>query len=234
MATPGSYQAPDPRRHFNPRVRQFWDNGNLPRDMSMFAEDVQLWANSLPGDDYNTISDVNLVPPQDLYRGKTIIDTTTMKQLVYYGKTTGWLPPWDQPWGQVAAVNSTSTQGVIALADITSLSVAVTVPCANRKYKASMFVAASTTVATDLNDFIITDGANVAQVGGYLRVAPNTTAVIGFSIGTGNFSPPSGALTIKGRAQRATGTGTISMAGTTFAHTLILEDIGPNGTPPTA
>ena len=45
-----------------------------------------------------TVADI---PAAGLYRGLIAWETTSGRQLVYYGATTGWRPPWDMPWGRL-------------------------------------------------------------------------------------------------------------------------------------
>lgn len=41
--------------------------------------------------------------------GEMIYETDTGKNLVYYGATTGWQPPWGQPWGVVGHFSTSTT-----------------------------------------------------------------------------------------------------------------------------
>lgn len=51
-------------------------------------------------------------PPSPLSTGLTWYQTDTGKLLIYYGATTGWQPPWQDPWGiVVATAGGTSGKG---------------------------------------------------------------------------------------------------------------------------
>lgn len=58
-------------------------------------------------------------PTSNLYRGMTIWESDTGKTYVYYGATSTWLPPWEQPWGFVTDTSQLSngaTSGTTSLA----------------------------------------------------------------------------------------------------------------------
>lgn len=167
-------------------------------------------------------------------RGMRIFETDTGSTLTYYGTTTLWQQPWNQPWGRINTATISTVQGPITtIVDLTGLTITIASP-GNRYYRASWFVAMSGTTLGNLFDILLADSSNVTLVGGFLRSPVNViTSVCGYSLSTGQLSVgAAGNYTMKLRAQIASGAGSVSTGGTTFAGTIFVEDIGPNGSAP--
>lgn len=130
------------------------------------------------------------------------------------------------PGGWLGYAEVTANQGSITtVADLTSLSVAVTVGTSRRLRITGHGVMAST-VAGDVILGIIQEGAS--QLGRWAELQPQ--AANGFDIQEGSviLTPTSGAHTYKLTLQRAIGTGSVTLlaAGGNAAF-ILCEDIGP-------
>lgn len=66
----------------------------------------------------------SLTRPSIPYVGQSIFESDTGKVLFYYGTTLGWLPPWNEDWGEIAYVESTTTYAMTSSAtDIPGMSI---------------------------------------------------------------------------------------------------------------
>lgn len=173
-------------------------------------------------------------PPE----GMVIYETDTDKMLTYTTSTTGWVPPWNQPWGIVATTSggtsgyaysrSTSTQSMTTATDVTNATATFTV-VANRLYKitgmAAMTHSAGSTIGslTIVIDSVTSAGVNIpVNVAG----ANNDRHAVITTITTLS----AGSHTIK--MQAATPSGTLTLQGATGQPTVFMvEDIGPSGAP---
>lgn len=123
----------------------------------------------------------------------------------------------------------TSTQGSITtVVDLTGLSVTFTA-VAGRLYRLSAFALFTSATGGDVARLAITNAANtnlmLAQCVVSTAFATGANTVSGWTLQT--FS--AGSTTVKCRAMRATGTGTVSTAaGSTAPAVLLVEDVGPS------
>ena len=176
-------------------------------------------------------------PPE----GMTIYETDTDRLLVYTSSATGWVPPWSQSWGVVAATSGgTSGYGYVRLTtsaqsgigtsatDVTNATVTFAA-VANRLYKvtaqADMIHA---TASENAQIQVLLDGTAIATsvvaittVGGY----NDRFGIIGTT-----FTTTSGSHTIKLSASTKSGTMTVNHA-TATPTILLVEDAGPVGAP---
>ena len=167
--------------------------------------------------------------------GMPIWDKNLDKLLVYTTSTTGWVPPWNLPWGHVASTSVTSTQslsaGSTAFADLSSLSVTFT-PVQNRRYMVRFMGPFYSSVANDTIVVAVRDAANnvLAQGGG---MSFTDTAPIGIAVDYLYTTSSTASTTLKMAARLATGgTGTVTMAGAAGrAATIVVTDIGPSSAP---
>jgi hypothetical protein len=176
-------------------------------------------------------------PPE----GMVIYETDTDKLLTYTTATTGWVPPWNQPWGVVVASSGgTSGYGYVKLTssaqtgigstatDITNATVTFTA-VANRLYRVS--------AQADLIGNTLSVGQLQVLVDGTAS-ASALQPVTGSSGAWQDRSPSiiyattltAGARTIKLAASVQSGSLTVSHA-TATPTTLIVEDAGPVGAP---
>jgi hypothetical protein len=70
-------------------------------------------------------------------KGQTVYDTDLGSLLIYYGATTGWRPPWNQPWGIIDHKTDTTVRSITSTtpAEITSVLRSTGTYIANRYLK---------------------------------------------------------------------------------------------------
>lgn len=165
--------------------------------------------------------------------GEMIYETDTGKNLVYYGATTGWQPPWGQPWGAVLQETSNTTETLTSAEAIIKTTGSFTA-VANRNYH----IMASGTFYGTVGDVPYNLRLRVDTVSGTQLVLHRSTTV-----GATAQSPfclsvvttlTAGTRTIKWTVERASGSGTGgSLNG--FPVYWMVSDVGPaTSTAPTA
>jgi hypothetical protein len=167
--------------------------------------------------------------PSAPYVGQTIYESNTGAFLVYYGSTTGWKPPWNQPWGSISYA---STPSNVSVKNGNILTSAISV-LNNRRYR----------IHGHCNSFVSTSVADVAGltivVGGNHIQQTNVTATIanygGFGVevvGYYTATATNAALScnLYNVAVVPTGTHTFQAAAT-YPIFIAVEDIGPSGAP---
>lgn len=176
-------------------------------------------------------------PPE----GMTIYETDTDRMLVYTSATTGWVPPWNKPWGVVTATSGgTSGYGYVKLTgsaqtgigssatDVTNATVTFTA-VANRLYRitAQADLIGSTLSVGQLQ--VVIDGTASASAlqpvtgssGAWQDRSPSITYATTLTAGS---------RTVKLAASVQSGSLTVNHA-TATPTTLIVEDAGPAGAP---
>lgn len=157
-------------------------------------------------------------------------DTFSLKQ--YTTGTTGFVPPWNMPWGQVARSSTTSASSAGVGPFDTNLSVTFTA-VANRLYRYEVLIHVASTVATDGIRLSLTDGSNVAKgspvgVDNYIILANSAQ----FSRPQFFESPAAGSITRKIRVVRIGGSGNAqSFADVNRTAFLNVYDDGPSANP---
>lgn len=168
-------------------------------------------------------------------RGMMCFMLDTGKLLWYYGATTGWQPPWGDPWGQMDISSGTAAAGTSSGTTETSIlaSDSFTVPAANRNYEVLASCSPFPTVTTDL----FTMRLRLDSTAGAELVAHRMTWT---TVGQGNCTltgaleaPTAAAHTIQVTGQRILGTGTVTHLGG-IKWSIIVNDIGPATTAPPA
>lgn len=167
--------------------------------------------------------------PPAPYVGQVIYETDTGNLLYYYGVTTGWRPPWGQPWGYTGYVTVNANQTGIAatIVDLTSLTITISPP-ANRRYAINFQGRFTQNTSSGFVEVYITDGANTILNKVALTLAAAATDTVSFFE---RRTTVSGSQTWKARASTTAGTLTLTAAATQEAM-LWIEDIGPNGNAP--
>lgn len=120
----------------------------------------------------------------------------------------------------------TANQGSITTAaDLTSLSVAVTVPYAGHRVRITAECLMQSTAADDTMQLTIMEGATqLQQINVVARPANLTATMVGHAI----IVPTAASHTYKLQGSRAAGSGTVTMvAGATFPAFILVEDLGP-------
>lgn len=113
--------------------------------------------------------------PSSPYKGQTIYETDTGRLLVYYGATTGWQPPWSQPWGSISYASTLSNVSV-KNGNIVTNTISV---LNNRRYRIHGHCQAFYSSAlNDVAGFAIVVGGNAIQ-------STNVTATVASYAGFG-------------------------------------------------
>jgi hypothetical protein len=164
-------------------------------------------------------------PPE----GMVIYETDTDKLLTYTTSTTGWVPPWNMPWGRISSATSTAATTAIgaSAADVNNLSVTFTA-VANRYYKTTIHLPIYQQATSDgFVSLSLTDGSNAEQV---------QTQQVVRSGGSQSFTLThvgtiaSGSATRKARISVTAGSGTVAYAAN-YPALILVEDIGPSAAP---
>jgi hypothetical protein len=197
------------------------------------------------------LTGVSSSPPSSPSRGDIWVDPDTMEEYVYYGATSGWLRPWNRPWGLIAQAQKTSNQAGlnnVGATDITGLSISPTL-VEGRLYRVSQNACLYNNAAvSNIVSAVIYDGNNNnlggqvvaympasgafgdAHVGSnFIIVACSSGAVTGHNLVR---APGSGLpQTFKVRGSTATGNGTFLAASPNYGF-ISIEDIGAHGSAP--
>lgn len=160
--------------------------------------------------------------------GRTVYTTDDHKLQVFAGATPTLRPPWNLPWGiQGIATTSSGQAGVTSSgADLTGLSVTFTA-VANRRYRITGYVCLLKNTSAGLMRFLITDGSNT-QLRLALLYAPTSGTYYNIHTSVVH-TPAAGSFTYKLRA--SSDTNTMDVAHGTDPGFILVEDIGPNGSP---
>jgi hypothetical protein len=171
--------------------------------------------------------------------GQAIYEKDTGSFLVYYGATTGWKPPWTQPWG-VQGVSTLSADLSIAstsVTDLTGLSISTNL-VSNRYYRAtlSMYITGNASISNRFTSLILTNGANSTQ---FASFAPQYVAVLDNMAycSTATFTSSTINSVVLKIRYALNGTASITVKGGTgnsSVSELVVEDLGPSSTVPSA
>lgn len=163
------------------------------------------------------------------YEGRAVYDTDTDALMVYASATTGWQPPWNLPWGAVAApaTVTTSQTGIgNTVTDLTGLTITATA-VANRRWKITGNVRVTQNTAGGVPELYITDGSNVTKNRRGITLGAGETGHIKCEA---DVVTAAGSQTFKLRLTVGSGTVDLTAAADLLA-TLRIEDIGPAGAP---
>lgn len=175
-----------------------------------------------------TIVCTSTTRPASPFKGLPIYETDTDRHLIYTTATTGWQPPWNQPWGRIAYVENTSgTNNVGAETTVPGMTTTLTAVANRRWYVESGFrscngtvegivafvrIKEASTVVSEHQNYI---GKTLAGSGGYLRA---------------NVSPSAGSHTYS-LTITASGANVSMQGASTFPIWMSVYDVGPNGNP---
>lgn len=167
--------------------------------------------------------------------GDMIIESDTGKVLIWYGPNTGWQPPWNVGWGEVARAQLSTDQTTSATAAADVPGFAITIPSvANRKYECRLNCQAGLATTVTTFELQITDAANAIIQRRQLSIAGSSVAWQipvdmkyreAASLGTGDVIRK-----VRFFVGVGTAVGTI-YASNGFNAELIARDIGPLGAP---
>ena len=173
--------------------------------------------------------------PANPYRGQTIIETDTMNLLMYYGTTTGWKLPWNIPWGLLdSSTNSTSNVTGIGSTLSGALVTSASVYSLNRKIKLTghaYFGTAAASLTARLFTMRGVSQLGVDRARGRLISGgePSTLQMY-----MPDVIDSSGSASNTYSLAAATSTSTMDCLNTTVASIITVEDVGPNGPPPSS
>lgn len=176
-------------------------------------------------------------PPE----GMTIYETDTDKMLVYVSATTGWVPPWNKPWGVVATTSGgTSGYGYVKLtssaqttttsADVTNATATFTA-VANRLYRVTAQCGMTASATTSAQLQVLVDGtASATVVTGVLTSGLYQDRMPAVVYAT---TLTAGSHTIKLNVSVAgSGANTLTITNSVASPTIfVVEDAGPAGAP---
>ena len=166
-------------------------------------------------------------------KGMHIYETDTGKTLVYQSSTSGWTPPWNQPWGELAYTVMADNQQIFGGTneiDLISLSTSWTA-LANRKYSTNLYISTGLINSVPPSTFYKIAKADNTILG--LIHETNNSSTIKLSlreVGLAAGPVTRKAIIIQER-------GVILVLGNNPANNLAIsssisvEDIGPNGAP---
>ena len=166
--------------------------------------------------------------PTSPYQGQSIYESDTGSFLVYYGATTGWKPPWNQPWGVITNISSLSN--TITAGNVAGLSYTLNA-VANRLYQITITVKTSWSATGRLILTLSDGGATVQRIADYSTAVSSDQAAI---TGVVSRSFTAGAHSLAVAFSVISGT---VVLGTTASntHELTITDIGPStSTAPTS
>lgn len=171
--------------------------------------------------------------PASPFVGMKIYETDTARELIYAGPTSGWNPPWNLPWGFVAApalANTNTSTSSASHVDIPGLSIAWTA-IAGRRYRVRAQGHVVTSSPNTYGSFALTNAAG-------LQMAPwgrSDTLIINASSQWPWFvesviTPAAGAQTAKVMLASTVG-GTITVWNNVGYSYITVEDVGPSANP---
>ena len=171
--------------------------------------------------------------PSSPQEGMTVYELDTNALKVYAGATTGWVPPWNLPWGVVGYATLTATQNVTGSdpVDVTHLSVEFTA-LPGRLYRTeAMLGIVSNTGGPGTIALFIRDHANVKKGQANLTVnagSDGTLEAVSLELGlTGPTTRKASFVALSGAAVIAAGPGT----GAECPAFITVTDLGPVGNP---
>jgi hypothetical protein len=163
--------------------------------------------------------------------GQTCQLSTTGEVLVYYGPGVGWKPPWNTAWGMVAApkILAAPATNITTIIDLSGMSITWNA-LTGRHYEVGFSGCGHSSVGGDFYSLVIADQANVLKFQRHVYTVTN--ALGAFIHGSFIESPIQGPVTRKLRAQRASGTGLVSIFGAAAEPTTLwVRDIGSAAVP---
>ena len=162
-----------------------------------------------------------------LVAGATNYDTDTFSLVQWTTITTGWQKPWNMPWGYVGKATITANQtGITTQVDLTGLTVTITV-VANRRYRVTSVANCGQGISSGAAVLYLIVAGTQAAYAIVNQVANNNLQLV---IGSEIEGLSAGATVFK--LQASTNAGTLSVNASPGAPvTLLVEDIGPNGSP---
>lgn len=164
------------------------------------------------------------------YEGRAVYDTDTDALMVYASATTGWRPPWNLPWGAVAApatISASQTGIGNTITDLTGLTITVASVPAGRRWRIVGDLRVTQNTAAAVPEIYITNGANAIANRRGITLGAGETGSVHVEA---DITTTAGSLTYKLRA--VVGSGTVDIvAASDLIGILRIEDIGPASAP---
>lgn len=176
--------------------------------------------------------------PSSPTKGYLIYETDTGKLLVYYGATTQWMEPWDLPWGYIARSSTTADTALSTVSgstwqDVSVLNLSGVNLVANRMYEVTVSIPLFSYLYSTITKFRITNGS-----GTLLRILPKIAVPVS---GLTTYSPTAtftasaeSNATIKLQYLHDASPAGLSLAANGSYGEMVIKDIGPSSTPPSA
>jgi hypothetical protein len=169
-------------------------------------------------------------PAQGLYRGLAVMETDTGNIMVWYGPATGWLEPWNMPWGEMAAPATSGVLTTSAGTELVLLTSAAFTAVAGRRLRVYANLTGSGTTVADQFRFTVRRGTTIA--GAAIKVGPRmdiVTANARFPIEVETLdTSTAGSTQFVCCAARLSGGGTFTMESiASFDNFITVQDIGP-------
>lgn len=164
--------------------------------------------------------------------GMSIYETDTGKHLVYYGTTTTWQPPWNQPWGLVSYAadtvgTSSSSTTYVDLGGCTWTGTTL----ANRYYRATLSGRVQSNGTAGIANVALRNAANTEL---QHRAVTTTNALyqpVPFTFSY-TWTTTNTLTTVKASHRADSGTSILIVAFAGAPATLHIEDLGSAGNPP--
>lgn len=171
--------------------------------------------------------------PSSPTEGRAVWETDTDKLHVYTTATTGWVPPWNLPWGVQAVATMTANQSSISSTeiDITGLSVTFTA-VANRRYRSMLALPIFSNGGGSTTTFgaFITDGSNTRK--GQTNLSVPAVSDAHATVWAWETGLSAGSVTRKGRVITTVGGSSgVLIATASVPAFLLVEDVGPSAAP---
>jgi hypothetical protein len=174
--------------------------------------------------------------PSSPAEGQVIYETDTDRLLTYTTAGTGWVQPWNMPWGRIGHAASSGTDFTgwsgTSYVDVTGVTLSFTA-VANRYYVAKSKAGIYFTTTTGVAGARVVDGAgSVLGDSGWLGTPAAATSGYRLSVGieSNPFTFAAGPQTVKLQMAPLSGTG-LTVENSQENATIWLEDVGPSAAP---
>lgn len=187
---------------------------------------------STPGAGNYTIC-TSATRPSSPVEGAAIYETDTDRYLIYTTSTTGWVQPWNMPWGivfQSAGGDVTSSSTTVLAFTNSGTFTAV----ANRNYKTTLVAGYICSVLGDIFAADVREGG-IAGAATYMpanrMTCPIATGQQPLTLVSSLWTVTAGVKTPIACSVRISGTGTIRWQFGAVNTILLIEDVGPANAP---
>ena len=164
-------------------------------------------------------------------KGQTVYDTDLGSLLIYYGATTGWRPPWNQPWGTLLLATDTTNRTYSTSPSVMTGFTGSVATVINRKYRTTITLRAYNAGAAGF--FTLQPRVAGTTQNNFTGYTISTSFDQSFTFSDVYTETATSTRTFDIRASAASGTLSVTSANGRAVFTV--EDIGPvTSTPPSA